>query len=232
MERLVTVARCGDVNEAEVARVVLADAGIRAVVAGGDLASTLSHLGPAVGDVLVQTSAADAERAQEIVGRLRAGESSDREPWFCSTCQHNVDANFDLCWKCGDERTEIPAVPETQERRTRYIPGQTETAEHGAQLSNDPYAPPDVAPADAREFLPEGIESVEKAEEVALRALRAAVIGLLLLPPLLSFYAIYLLFGLWGVPFSASGRRRVRWAWGFAALGVLFGAITWAEMLS
>lgn len=232
MERLVTVARCGDVNEAELARLVLADAGIRAIVAGGDLANALSHIGPAIGDVLVQTSSADAERAHEIVEQWRSGESSGRQPWYCTTCQHNVDANFDICWKCGSERSEIPAVPETQEQRSRYVPGSPEDDEFGPQLSGNPYAPPHSAPVDSREFLPQEFESIEQAEEIALRALRAAVVGLLLVPPLLSLYAIYLLLGLGGLPLSIKGRRRVTWAWGFAALGIVVGAVTWTRIFA
>ncbi|MBN2139021.1 MAG: DUF2007 domain-containing protein [Sedimentisphaerales bacterium] len=65
-EKLVTVARFEDGIEAELAKQLLADNGIKSVVTGENVANTFSGM-VAGADVEVQTFESDARRAIEIL---------------------------------------------------------------------------------------------------------------------------------------------------------------------
>jgi hypothetical protein len=68
-----------------------------------------------------------------------------------------------------------------------------------------------------------------QADALARRAWWSAVIGLLLLPPLLHFYSLALLLQLFGARdgLTAKGKRAVVFAIFFDAVGFVFGALLW-----
>ena len=70
--RLVTIARFADSIDAEMARQLLADFGIRAVVTGQNVANVYSGV-PSLLDLKLQTLESQAQRAREIL------ESNDQQ---------------------------------------------------------------------------------------------------------------------------------------------------------
>ena len=71
-DRLVTIARFADSIDAEMARQLLADFGIRAVVTGQNVANVYSGV-PSLLDLKLQTLENQAQRAREIL------ESNDQQ---------------------------------------------------------------------------------------------------------------------------------------------------------
>jgi len=71
-DRLVTIARFADSIDAEMARQLLADFGIRAVVTGQNVANVYSGV-PSLLDLKLQTLESQAQRAREIL------ESNDQQ---------------------------------------------------------------------------------------------------------------------------------------------------------
>jgi len=48
------------------------------------------------------------DRAREIVGRVRRGESlkdpKSYRSWRCPGCNELIEGQFEICWKCGRQR--------------------------------------------------------------------------------------------------------------------------------
>jgi len=79
-EKLVTIARYTDYLEADLARQMLEDEGIRAFVMGQNVGNVYSGV-PAVVDIQLQTAASQAEAAKEILESVRQPEpDEDGEP--------------------------------------------------------------------------------------------------------------------------------------------------------
>jgi len=100
---LVTLATYGNVPEADLAKAVLEERGISAQLSGDGMATTLWHLGAAMGGVQLQVDQADIDAANEILQSViaRPDESPTGEAWKCSACNSVVDAGFEVCWSCG-----------------------------------------------------------------------------------------------------------------------------------
>jgi hypothetical protein len=174
-EDLVTIAKYGDSQEASLARAMLEDHGITGLVVGGELNSTLWHLGPTISGVELQVPSFEATRASEILESfLDTRNAPTRGDWTCPRCGEKVDAGFDVCWSCGaavDEPRHEPAdsispTPERAQLPTdEQVPG-----------SHDEEGGPDPSPTP---------------DDQARRALKAAAYGMLFAP--LVFYALFLL---------------------------------------
>ena len=65
-EKLVTVARLADYIEAEMAKQLLEDSGIKAALTGENVTNTFTAM-PGVTDLELQTFESDADRAREIL---------------------------------------------------------------------------------------------------------------------------------------------------------------------
>ena len=53
---------------------------------------------------------ADYERAVEILRHVHKPDPSDSPDWTCASCGEEVPGTFDLCWKCGANRSERAPV--------------------------------------------------------------------------------------------------------------------------
>ncbi len=48
----------------------------------------------------------DYDRAISLILEIRDGTPVVLPEWICSKCEESVPGGFDLCWKCGTDRTE------------------------------------------------------------------------------------------------------------------------------
>ena len=47
---------------------------------------------------------ADFYRAQRVVREWFSGERRESRPWKCANCGESLDAQFEHCWNCGQNR--------------------------------------------------------------------------------------------------------------------------------
>jgi hypothetical protein len=170
-------------------------------------------------------------------------------PWVCAKCGERLSEEFEVCWKCGtafDASTTIddandPAAPRpdtpTDTRRPEPLQGGTWTCstcaatvhaddrtcpECGTSTEGrvNPYFTRAGAPADSPKPVP---RIGPDAEVLVTRAWRAAVIGVVLLPPLLSLYSMWLLVnvGLRPEGLSPAGTRKF---YGALVVNIVVGA--------
>jgi hypothetical protein len=213
MSALTSIRSCSDRFEAESLRIRLAEAGIRAVITGTDMETALG-LGGAGTMRLVRLEVAteDAKRATLILAEdERIARTAG--PWICSRCREQNEATFDVCWSCSKRRSD----DKQQE--------QADTSAHQAAMTpaSTPQMPPSHDSSEETESVnPEqssfaetddvseaivaaNDERIGTLDEDVLRAFRAAVIGAIVFPPLVSFYSLYLLIRL---PADAYSKRK------------------------
>jgi hypothetical protein len=237
--RLVTIARFAHAAEAHAARNRLERAGILAVVSDETVANLLSYIGSAVGGVRLQVGASDAQRAGEVLLGLADHELPDdlKGYWRCRDCQQIVDPGFDVCWSCSRSRDEVadpdfrPSLAvlademddESAERPPCFELLQPSHESKGVDGRN-PYAPSGI-PSDAAPRRGLTIAPLTNRDELAIRAWRASVLGLFLLPPLLHLYSMYLLVraSLGGGELSRRANRRF---YGALLINLLVGLVT------
>jgi hypothetical protein len=240
-DRLVTVARCGTEWEAEQYRSVLAGEGIAAFVEGGQLKSTLFHIGTAIGSVRVVTRESDAARATKILESL---EQTDHEAgdWYCGECREMNEEAFDICWSCQRPRAECEApLPDASTESPNADMADEADEEFPADMSPENDASVDAAERRARranpyvsprtiasKFEPPTPPPDPEIEAELLRAFRAAIFGCFVLPVILNFYSMYLLVraSRGGQPFSDKGNSRFYLAWSIN----LMSTIVWTTV--
>lgn len=192
-EDLVTIAKYSDEFEASMAGSMLVSYGIHGLVVGGEINNVLWHLGPTIAGVALQVDSGEADEASEILEQfLRTTASADSTIWICSKCGEEVQGDFVVCWSCG---ASIDATP------------------HELMVSTS-----DVI-IDAEELLS---HNSLIADEKGRRALRAVLIGIFFLPPVL-LYAFYLLAELSEQEFS----RRAAWQFRWAVFFVMVMMVYW-----
>jgi hypothetical protein len=49
-------------------------------------------------------SRTNESRAREHLSRYGSGEDAARAAWTCAACREEIEAAFDVCWNCGNER--------------------------------------------------------------------------------------------------------------------------------
>ncbi len=81
--------------------------GIVAYLDGSHVATTLSHIGSALGGVKVLVTPADADRALKTIQEINQLDQQSG-PWTCPQCHEQLEASFDLCWRCGQPRQDTP----------------------------------------------------------------------------------------------------------------------------
>ena len=183
---VVIVASYPSAAQAALAVERLTQEGIVARVGEEATGTLLGGYGPGVASVKVLVMRGDAHEAaallteaeDEITPAPAAGAS---EPWRCPQCDVEVDEGLSVCWSCGAT----------------------------ADGEQDPSFRPQVAdpsfPADV--FGPSG-EDAEAgaaarspgeltADQLAERAKWAAILGVILIPPLLHLISLFLLVGVW-----------------------------------
>lgn len=88
--------------EAEQARNYLEAQGIKAFVEGVNTQLALSYAGGAMSGVKLLVAEDDAKLAEQLL--LEEGPDPEADAWTCRRCYSEVDAGFDVCWKCGSDR--------------------------------------------------------------------------------------------------------------------------------
>ncbi|MBI1248736.1 hypothetical protein GC197_12960 [bacterium] len=230
------IASCATAHEADHLRVVLEEHGIRAFVEGADLKTSLSYYGSALGDVSVVVRACDAEAALDVVDKLiedQAGHS-ETEPWFCAACNETIDGGFEVCWKCGEHRSEVEGpMPEVADEARE--PEEVSLADNNPQPlptpdqfdESNPFASPRTKPGSTQAAM--SIEFSEEAEANLVRAWRASIFGFVGLPVLANFYSMYLLLTALkqASHFSPEGNRRFYGALAINILLVFILGVIW-----
>ena len=108
-ENVVEVYWAADAPQAHLVKAVLRKAGIEAQVVGEMLQAAVGELpfGPATSP-RVWVAKTDEDRARAVIAEWekerRDQPTSGRTPWTCPHCDADVDAGFDLCWKCQAKR--------------------------------------------------------------------------------------------------------------------------------
>lgn len=204
--------------EAEHMRLVLEAAGIEAYIEGlhGSSNFTFNTL---VGVIRIMVAANDMERAQQVLSEADQQQGSD---WYCGECKEFSDASFDICWRCGQSRSEVeaePSLPEPAEpnRSASADALQPVSLDHSAfSYRPSPYATPQspASRSSSREVNP---LDADELEDTVNRAWRASIIGLGLLPVVTQIYSLVLLLGALSIPAPLHGRTRSRF---FVAMAV------------
>ncbi|PQO31175.1 hypothetical protein C5Y96_12550 [Blastopirellula marina] len=195
------IASYANAADADHLKAVLQGHGIRAFVEGGDLQTSLSYIGSALGGVHVTVHSVDAEKAIEIKQELsQESHEPTGGPWFCGECEEIVDAGFQVCWKCGQDRSEVEAaMPATadldDEEEEEYLSDDNDQPlpDRAHFDESNPYASPQ-AKVKSAEKPRKPTEINEEAEAMLVRAWRAAIIGLTFMPILANIYSMYMLF--------------------------------------
>ena len=117
---LTTVGSYVTAPEADLARIRLAQEGIRARLANAALVTWCWHYSNAAGGVRLLVAGSDAERAWEILSS-EDGEEDETPEWTCAACARRVPGPWETCWHCGTsaggrpdpafEAEEAPAGP-------------------------------------------------------------------------------------------------------------------------
>jgi hypothetical protein len=231
-DKFAVLRECTDQFEAETIRIRLASDRIPVLITGTDPNVALSLGGAATArPVRVEVDRSDLDRADALLkmDSLRARQS---DFWICSRCHEQNEPTFDVCWSCNKVRRETTSSEQTQEgqesteesSRTRIKERlhrpllQSDTTSENIEGSPVHATPSKVAPEGNQET---GWESVS-------RCARAAVVGLLLLPSLFSFYSIYLLLQLDPAVYHApKTKRRVWGVWILNAVVISLGSTLW-----
>ncbi|MCO8121927.1 DUF2007 domain-containing protein [Stieleria sp. TO1_6] len=241
--RLVTAAMqtlriVGNSAEAEILRSRLDAAGILAVVNGAEVATMLSHIGSAVVRVRVEVAPEDYDRANQLLADDEQ-DRAQRTAWNCNRCGERNEPLFDFCWSCNKQR-------EDSDPAASVFESEDSDAETFGQMSvnepevikppdNNPYAPVILG----RERPPQpvagpGVESDPVVVDTVMRVFRGAVVGTVIIPPLISLYALGTL--LTTVPMSAYRDPPLRWrliaSWLLCLLGIGFGVIVWSGFVA
>lgn len=247
--RLVTVAAFNSPVEADLARSRLTEAGIPASLADETTAGNFWVLVNAVGGVKLQVWEDDLARARETLG-IDAESGSGPDPaaasatagqgWTCPRCATHVEPGFEVCWNCGsaaDGSVDPDFVAEASDDAPEApAPRSDPEAAHGeADFEDEADAAPDDnpfrsprAPLVDDAIVPEEPppELTEHGDDLARRALWAAVVSMVICPVIFNVISIGMLLSLAvrNDPLSRRGSRRYYAAWlvNIVAVWVLF----------
>lgn len=220
--------------EADTACSLLRENGIHAFVEGGATNTMLSYVGSALGGVRLLTSSGNSQAAIELLAGVEDDSRTSEAPWFCGECAESNEANFEICWACGQERKAVEG----------QFPSPVADAEHGSRLDADaksqavftkpsraqsnPYVSPGVAAAPASQASQSS--ATNEVDEMVLRAYRAAVLGFILLPVITHAYALYLLLRVASQTGNLSTVGNGLWMRAFAITTV--GCLMWLTMFA
>jgi hypothetical protein len=158
--------------------------GISVVLADEATVGWFWYLGNAVGGVKLLVPRAQLEQSVAVLDNVRSARDASADPvlddWTCDECGTRVNVDLDYC----------PACEAANENRS--------------DMEGLPLTAPD-ATGDTADDL-----AISVGDEIAARALRAAVLGLLACPPVLHFYSLFLLLrlALHSGEVSATGVRK------------------------
>lgn len=181
-DNVVTVATFNTPEEAQMAKNILDEEGIKSMIADAQTVGLFgSYVGTALGGVKLQVLEEDWMKARSILAMHL--EDFDEED--------------------GEDQPESDESPDEHITKQR-APAVVSNKELSQQIVDDPDR---VSPTEEGLEAPEPVEESE-GEELASRALRAALLGLIFCPPLLHIYSISQLMSLsnWKGELSTSGK--------------------------
>ncbi|MBY0525660.1 MAG: DUF2007 domain-containing protein [Gemmataceae bacterium] len=179
-EEIVSIATFGNPIEAEMAKNELEAAGIPAYVQGGETASLFGGGAGLFGSVRLFVAENHRLRALVILDGM------ENEPEEAEEPEPTTDIKAPE-WK----RATADADPAIQAKRSRRRPD--ERVQDQAPEETESFADHDGDDSDDDEEA----ELAWRPDDYAVRAWRAAILGLFLLPPLLHFYSAWLLMQMW-----------------------------------
>jgi hypothetical protein len=189
-EELVTIAKYSDPHEAGMVRAMLESHGIDGLLIGGEINNTLWPLGATIAGVELRVPESQSVRAVEILETHREGAASAAQgDWTCLHCGEDVEAGFDVCWSCQTPFDATPPDPADDS------PARPPLDDSGQGLSDDDIPSP-----------------ASTTDELASRALRAALVGILFFPAM--FYCLFLLLELGSEELSESALKKFYWSTG------------------
>lgn len=195
----------------------------------------LGGMGSAISGVSLRVPREDAERAVKVLEQYSSYDPGTRPgPWFCGTCEEEVDEGFDLCWSCGEPREEVeaefPALADFAAEPTgtdTTDPANADLPERSSLDEHNPYAPPVVGETvEVEEQDKSAIQ--EEAEQFVVRASNAAVLGLVV-PVVGTLYSLSMLYEAFCRSRSYSGKQ-----WRLILITLAFDfviALMWAVVL-
>lgn len=201
-EEWVTLAKYSNPQEASLVRDMLESHGIDGVAFGGEINSTLWHLGPTIAGVELKVPAHQSVRAAELVETFREERSSIRPSnWTCPECGEEVDAGFEVCWFCESliDETAIEQTPADESRRP--VEEFTTKKDAATELADDEREPG------------------ESSEELAERAYKAAKLGIVFFPALI--YSLSLLIRLGKEDLSETALKKYYWSTGIVLVWLI-----------
>ncbi|MFK8111021.1 MAG: hypothetical protein AB8B91_02400 [Rubripirellula sp.] len=230
-DKLVPLSDFADAFQAETIRIRLAAAGIQAIVTGTDAAAALS-MGGAGSDRLVRVEVARSDFDQAMTLLLEDRERlANAKPWICSRCDEQNEPAFEVCWKCskpqeeGDRLGRIDVAKEGMAAKAGIVGQVAVDPVNSPDLVRDgnPYRPVlvDAGPGQVMDTVPHEIGEEDRGN--VRRAVLASVVGVLLLPPLLTLYGFYLLLGIPAEAYKQQGLRgRLITAWAINSVNLPF----------
>lgn len=198
----VVLCECADLVEAETIRIRLSVEGIDVWITGTDAATALSMGGAGTDRLIrVEVPSRDAQFAYDLLQEDRR-RTREAGPWICGQCGEQNEAAFELCWKCdkrrdeNDPRGRLDEPPEL--RRTVGQENIESTTKSRPPLGDqfNPYCPVQL-PNDhvLVQQAAERITTDDAIRDELMRAFRAAVVGILVFPPIVTLYSVMLLLG-------------------------------------
>lgn len=191
--------------------------------------------------VRVEVAETDRERATQILEedeQRMAGATN----WICGRCDEKNDRTFDLCWSCSKRRSASDASFDDENLDGESDEEPSADASLGPLLlesevsqrevdDGNPYRPPSLTGiARPTESNRKTVEFDESLDHQVRRAWMSAIMGVMILPPLLSLYSVYLCMGV--MPSAKSHahlRTRLVVACIINALSVPFWLIIWIQ---
>jgi len=183
--QLKTIATFLAPEEADLARCILDSEGISSYLEGATTISMAWWWSNAIGGVKLQVAEADEPRARQILAQKAAPERGDATVLTCPHCGEEIPPGFEVCWSCQSPVKEEVSAPSVN--ASVMLTPQEQGLELEAETPND---------------------------ENAARALRAGILGIIVCPPLLNFYSLWLLLKIayQDQLLSDKGKRQYRWA--------------------
>lgn len=162
---LTFLAECQTEFEAAIMRSTLERNGVECYLTNTATATALSYVGTAIGGTQIHVFEDDLSLARKLTEKPPY-DSLDTTEWYCTLCEEEQEAAFDVCWKCG---------------RSRASGGRTISLDD--KLASEP----------AERELSVDHSELAKLERDVVRAWRASLFGVVSLPVLLHLYSAFLL---------------------------------------
>jgi hypothetical protein len=215
-----TLATFATPEEANLFKSVLETRNILSVLEGEQTVGLLWHLGNAIGGIKLQVAETDWDAASAVLAETHHA----RGPaWKCPKCGADVDATFDLCWKCGVDR----------QGQGSNGPWDGVPAARPGAGDNSTIGPAGDGDLPDEDDEPDESDTVlNSAEEVVARAWRAAILGILLPLGIISVYSLLLLATVMKEELSPKATRRFTVSLAIDGVMLLICCRLWMDLLA